>query len=88
MPTRSPYGVLVAVTRRSSRFAALADAVEVECARRGIVTPPGHVDAALNQRINQLAYAHGVAPRAALELVDDTMVRLVTQELVTTSRSS
>ncbi len=87
-PTRFPYGVPVAVTRRSSRFAALADAIEVECARRGIVIPPGHVDAVLNRRINQLAYASGVTPRAALELVDDTMVRIVTQELVTSSRSS
>jgi hypothetical protein len=68
------------LTRRTGKFAAIADEAERLLAERGCQATPTQVDAVLNNKIEVVATLMGVTPRAALSYAPADTARAVANE--------
>lgn len=68
------------ITRRTARFAKLAQLIEDACRQRGVEPDPPAVDRLLNAHASGVAALLGVTPRTALTYAPDDLPQYVNVE--------
>ncbi|MFE6971321.1 hypothetical protein [Isoptericola sp. NPDC057653] len=72
----------MSLTRRTPRFAALAEITELELAWRGLPAPSDLVDAALNAHVESVANELQLRPDRALSYAPDELGTIIAETLV------